>query len=184
MSWIERKGHKSCKLNLIYRGSRDGFTEKEFHSKCDKVSPTISFIKSDKNKIFGGYTEQTWKYIEWQANYTQRWKSDDKAFLFSFSNNEKYPIKYTVKDDKRSLISNAIYNHSGSLVIYGGSGDAYNNTDMWISSSENGFSGYSYFPHSYSCSKFPSVSETSKAYLAGAFSFKVIDIELFTIIWI
>ena len=86
MDWIERKVQRSFELNLIYRDSRDGFTKPAFHSKCDNKSPTISYIKSDKNRIFGGYTEQTW-----EGN--NLYKSDDKAFLFSFTNNEKYPIK-------------------------------------------------------------------------------------------
>ena len=147
---------------MIYRGSRDGFTANAFHSKCNSKSPTISFIKSDKNKIFGGYTEQTWE--------DNVWKNDDKAFLFSFSNNEKYPIKTP---------QNAIYAHASYSITYGGGCDIYirDNCNTTNSNSSN-------FPSSYSCSKYPSITEESKAYLAGAYKFRVIDIEVFSVIWI
>ena len=160
MNWIERKVEKSYKLNLIYRGSRDGFTAQAFHSKCDYTSPTISFIKSDKNKIFGGYTQQTWEGIN-------VWKNDDKAFLFSFTNNEKYLIKIPEK---------AILARSDYLVIYG-----YGKNDIVIFDNCNTNSSYTNFPSSYSCSKYLSISEESETYLAGAYNFKVIDIEVFTI---
>ena len=161
MCWIKRKEEKSYKLNLIYRGSRDGFTAQAFHSKCDNKSPTISFIQSDQNKIFGGYTQQTW---EGNGVY----KPDDKAFLFSFTNNEKYPIK---------IPEQAIYPHSTHSVIYGGGCDIaiYDNCNT---SNNN----YSKFPTDYSCSKYPSITEESKTYLAGAYYFKVIEIEVFTLI--
>jgi len=53
--------NQSCRLDLLYKGSRDGFTSQKFHEKCDSKSPTVSFIKSQTyGQIFGGYTEQTW----------------------------------------------------------------------------------------------------------------------------
>ena len=155
--WIEDKGIGSCNLNLIYRRSRDGFTSKAFHSKCEYSKfPTISFIKSDKNKIFGGYTEQTW---EGNGVY----KNDRKAFLFSFSNNEKYPIKPS---------QSAFYAISSNSVTYGSGYDIYISDNCNTNSTS-----YANFAHS-------SITEDSKIYLAGAYNFKVIEIEIFTINWI
>ena len=45
-------------------------------------------------------------------------------------------------------------------------------------------SSYSNFPDSYFCSKYPSISQESQVYLAGAYTFKVIDNELFELNWI
>ena len=163
MEWIERKEQKFCKLSLIYRGSRDGFTTQTFHSQCDYLSPTISLIRSDRNKIFGGYTEQTW-------NYSGTYKRDDEAFLFSFSNNEKYPIQ-----SPRFAIST----RGSSLVNYGHNGDIYISNDC----NTNRFSRIR-FPCSYSCSKFSYESNEGSIYLAGAVNFKVIDIEVFAVSWI
>ena len=168
MNWIERKGEESCKLKLIYRGSRDGFTAQAFHLKCDDKSPTISFIKSDQNKIFGGYTQQTWAS-------NNKYKTDDKAFLFSFSSNEKYPIKTPEK---------AIYGNNSYSITYGGSCFAGNEDIRIFDNCNTNSSSSSDFPNSYSCSKYPSKTEESKAYLAGAKKFKVIEIEVFEVIWI
>ena len=51
---------KKYKINLIYRGSEDGFTAAVFHSKCDKKGPTLVIIQSEHKKIFGGYTDIDW----------------------------------------------------------------------------------------------------------------------------
>lgn len=51
-------------INLIYRGSRDGFLSKNFHEKCDYKGETFSVIKSTKGYIFGGYTKINWDSTE------------------------------------------------------------------------------------------------------------------------
>ncbi len=48
------------KWTLIYRASRDGFKASQFHAKCDNKPNTLIIIKSTKNNVFGGYTEQSW----------------------------------------------------------------------------------------------------------------------------
>ena len=42
--------------SLRYRGSRDGFTFKAFHSRCDLKGPTISLFKASNGDIIGGFT--------------------------------------------------------------------------------------------------------------------------------
>ena len=49
-----------CVLKLLYRGSRDGFLPSDFHSYCDFKNETVMLIKSDKDSIFGGYTNIQW----------------------------------------------------------------------------------------------------------------------------
>jgi len=51
---------KSFNLELIMRGSRDGFSAKMFHDICDGKGPTITIIESDAGKIFGGFTSLAW----------------------------------------------------------------------------------------------------------------------------
>ena len=42
---------------MLYRGSRDGFTYKAFHDRCDGKGPTISLFKLKHNgDCIGGYT--------------------------------------------------------------------------------------------------------------------------------
>ena len=40
------------KLELLYRGTRDGTTSKKFHEKCDDKGPTITLYKNDNGSIF------------------------------------------------------------------------------------------------------------------------------------
>ena len=42
-------------LKLLYRASRDGYSSYEFHNRCDNEGPTITVIKSDHGKVFGGF---------------------------------------------------------------------------------------------------------------------------------
>ena len=71
----------NSKLKLIYRASIDGQMGKDFHSKCDNISPTIVFYKNDIGNKFGGYTQSNWNLTTYGA--------DNNAFIFSI-NKEKY----------------------------------------------------------------------------------------------
>ena len=54
-------GWAGCKkMELIYRGSRDGFLSKNFHEKCDNKGPTITLYKNNNGFIFGGYAAISW----------------------------------------------------------------------------------------------------------------------------
>ena len=44
------------KMELIYRGTRDGSDANTFHNKCNGQGPTIILCKNEKNNIFGAYT--------------------------------------------------------------------------------------------------------------------------------
>ena len=67
------------KMELIYRGSRDGMTSNNFHNKCDYKNPTIVLYKNIKNSVFGGFTSLAW------ANNGD-YRSDPQAFIFTLIN--------------------------------------------------------------------------------------------------
>ena len=46
---------------MIYRGSRDGFKDSDFHRKCDGQGATVSIIKTISSDIIGGFTSQSWQ---------------------------------------------------------------------------------------------------------------------------
>jgi hypothetical protein len=87
---------------LLYRGSRDGFGAKDFHSKCDGHSNTLTIIrgkkkfnfyevvatppKNDELPIFGGFAS-----VAWDSSIACR--SDSNSFIFSFRNNASGPFK-------------------------------------------------------------------------------------------
>lgn len=45
---------------LIYQATVNGWTADNFHQCCDGKGPTLHIIKTDKNRIFGGYTSVSW----------------------------------------------------------------------------------------------------------------------------
>ena len=55
---------KDDKWRLIYRASEHEYTAKSFHECCDDKGPTLIVIKSSEGWIFGGYTTQSWKYVD------------------------------------------------------------------------------------------------------------------------
>ncbi len=73
------------KFNLLYKGSTDGDTAAEFHSKCDDAEKTLILIEDNYGNRFGGFTTQ-----DWGGQYMQ--KKDDDAFIFSIDKNKVYDV--------------------------------------------------------------------------------------------
>ena len=74
-----------CKFNLLYKGSTDGDTAAEFHSKCDDAEKTLVIVEDNYGNRFGGFTTQ-----DWGGQYMQ--KKDDDAFIFSIDKNKAYDV--------------------------------------------------------------------------------------------
>lgn len=68
-------------FELLFRGSRDGFDAKTFHSMCDGKGSTVSVIQTDTNNVFGGYTTIPWSSNGAGSSYGV-WVTDENAFLF------------------------------------------------------------------------------------------------------
>ncbi len=66
-------------MKLLYRGTRDGMTSKDFHDKCDNKGKTICLFLNDKGNIFGGYSS-----IPWTRDGGEK-KSND-CFIFTLTN--------------------------------------------------------------------------------------------------
>ena len=60
LSSILKEWTGNKEFQLIYRGSRDGMTHKDYHNKCDNKGKVIILIKSDKGNIFGGFASKSW----------------------------------------------------------------------------------------------------------------------------
>jgi len=106
--WL-KEDDSDGELSLLYRGSRDGFTSKDFHNKCDNKGPTLTIIETFTGKIMGGFSNQSWSRAPFGAGY----RKANKAFLFllnGFSNNgvaPPYKMKLKNSNDK-----NAVYHGS------------------------------------------------------------------------
>jgi hypothetical protein len=74
---------------LLWRGSRDGFSARDFHDRCDGHAPTLTLILHTEGNIFGGFTPVAWESCEWN----NRFKADPslKSFLFTLKNPHNCP---------------------------------------------------------------------------------------------
>lgn len=157
--WIA--GENSVKFELLYKATRDTFSSVVMHEKIDRKGPTVAIIKSEFNKVFGGFCD-----IDWQPDGA--WKSDPKAFIFSLSHKTKHE-QYQQKEQ-------AVY-HANSFMVW----FAYD--ILLYNECNNNSSSYSNFGSTY---KPPDGmgqgSEEANKYLAGAHNFKVSEIEVFKVV--
>jgi len=94
--------------SLIYRCSKDGDDHSIFHKKCDGISNTLVIGESESNKIFGGFTSQSW-------DQTGQTKYDDNAFLFQLN---KMEIHYVIKGKGGIYCDSIIGPTFGSLYFF------------------------------------------------------------------
>ena len=78
----ERMGEK-FQLRLLFRGSRDGFTNDKFHALCDNQGPLLVLVKTGKDILIGGFSSIPWKN---SGGYTV----DPKCVVFSLTRNKTY----------------------------------------------------------------------------------------------
>jgi len=69
---------------LMYKASRDGFSNSMFHRLCDKQGACVVIVRTNTGHAFGAYTSVGWKSI---ANYI----TDNKAFIFSLAQGRDQP---------------------------------------------------------------------------------------------
>jgi len=128
----EWSGYK--KMELLYRGTKDGPESKTFHNKCDNQGPTISLYRNDKDNIFGGYCS-----INWKSSSSALYVSAPKSFLFTLTNiYNTEPMKFQSKNDECE-----IYYNSDRGPSFG------NGPDLAIEKNFEETGGYSHFPKTY-----------------------------------
>ena len=101
------------KMELIYRGTRDGSGSNIFHNKCDNQGPTVCLCKNEKNNIFGGFSP-----ISWTTN--TNFYDANASFLFTLTNiYNSEPLKFP------NIKSASIGHYSGYCVRFGKEDDLY-----------------------------------------------------------
>ena len=157
-SWITK--FQNMELELIYRGSRDGFDAKAFHAYCDNQGPTLVVCKSaGSRQVFGGYTSQNWSKSNWYF-------SDKSAFLFSVS----HSTKHIIQDSEHAIFCNEetgpTFGRGYDLFI--GGGNFHKNVEC------NSALGTTY--------KTNVKIGDSRKYLAGEANFSLQEIEVFKVL--
>jgi len=156
ISWIsEVYEGKNILLKLLWKATRDGFEADTFHQRCDDKGATLSIVKSDKNKIFGGLATMSWK-----AN---RFVHDSSAFIFS--------LTHKTNHDKQVDKFNSMY----SLPAYGPTfGAEY---DIYIANNRNKEACSTSNPHAYNLT----TPGNEIKYYAKSRNFLVIEIEVYVL---
>ena len=102
---LEWCGFKTMKL--LYRGTRDGMTSKNFHDKCDNKGKTICLCLNNKGNIFGGYSS-----IPWQSNKENKIAKD--CFIFTLTNiYNTEPTKFPYEKNR------SVYHNYSNGPIFG-----------------------------------------------------------------
>jgi hypothetical protein len=154
---------------LLYRGTRDGFTNKAFHDKCDGKANTVTLIKTSKGYVFGGYASSKW-------TSERKFISDSNAFIFSIRRNRSSnSLKFMVKIPERALDSGAEF------------GPVFGNVDIVVKDKSNlNRKSYAKFfqKNVTDCSyHFPAdlLASSNEWFLAGEIYFQTTEIEVYQI---
>ena len=95
---------------MLYRASDNNFSVKRFHQYCDGEANTIVFVRTEFNKIIGGFTPIPWR----STNNTVHSDTKKQSFLFSISLKQKMQLV----DEKA-----AIFNSSNFGPTFGSGAD-------------------------------------------------------------
>ena len=151
------------KWSMLYRGTRDGFRPRDFHSRCDGHSNTLTVVKAKgSSNIFGGYTT-----VEWDSS--NDYKSDRNAFIFSLTNKDNKPLKMKIDPNRHRT---AIYCHSRYGPTFGGSICIANNANTTTNSLSNLGDCFSHPEYEYA-------TDEAQSFLAGSFDFLLDEIEVY-----
>jgi hypothetical protein len=151
---------------LLYRASRDGFTAKAFHDRCDNLPNSVTIIRNSLNFIFGGFTSARW-------SSAGVYMTDPSAFIFSLrrsgtSNNYKLMINSTTG-------TNALFGSSSYGPTFGGGNDI-----RIVDKSNTSTGSYSRL-RDYTAPTYPSGS-TYTTFLTGGYqNWRTTEIEVYQI---
>ena len=174
---------------LLYRATRDGFSAKDFHQKCDHFKNTLVVIKSTEGNVFGGFTSCPWNSISSISNSvggtTYGYVSDASAFIFSLVNKSNKPFKTVygigqgVYCDKARGPSfgycEPILSNKLNIKDYTAHYDLRISTDSSINQTS-----YSNFGYGFKNPDYLEGTKEAKAILAGSYNFQNVEIEVFT----
>ena len=159
-NWVSETRKEKVKFELLWKGSRDGFGASTFHTKCDGKGATLTVVKSEHDKVFGGYTSESWGF---DSSGSGQYKHDPTAFIYSLTNKDKCS---TQKNEY------SIWDWSGC----GPSSAVEVETDIYICNNCNKIKdSYSYGNNTY---QLPPGADAN-TYFAGSYEFLVKEIEVY-----
>ena len=112
-SGIKKNLNKSIQsMKLLFSTDTNNGPSSTFHSSCNGHCNTLTVVRSNNNRRFGGFTS-----IAWDSSGS--YKTDEKAFIFSLDDKNCYYQK------ENNNGANAIYCNSGYGPAFGNGHDFY-----------------------------------------------------------
>lgn len=153
----------NVKLNLLFRGSYDGYKHEDFAARCHNKGKTLCIIKSDTQKIFGGYTPIPWDPREDAKHF------DNTSFLFSIRDDYKIVKLKSIQGNFET-----IYDKNQLIEFYNG--------DLRVLADCNIEQSYTSISHYESPPGLAPNSDAAKYFLThGNRSFIVQELEVYSI---
>ena len=89
IGWIKEKTNKEViNFESIFKMKENGYNSKDFHKYCDDKEPTLTLVKTTKDKIFGGFTP-----LNWKNDKIDKIDDSNQTFIFSLNTIKKYDLK-------------------------------------------------------------------------------------------
>jgi len=161
--WLDPVSTLPAKWKLCYRATYHGWSGRTFHSRCNNMGPTVSFIRVGEY-IFGGYTDRNW-------HSGSSYKDSAHSFIFSFKNKDGLEaFKLHVKRTEH-----AIYGKSSYGPTFGGGHDIHvaNSAGSNTNSYANLGSGYA------QVAGYKDGASNTQSLLAGSYNFQPHEVEVF-----
>ena len=134
-SWFDKV---PISAKLLLNANIDNNFWDSFFNNCGNKPNTMIFIKTTENLRFGGYTSQIWP--------TNGIVKDEKSFLFSLTNKEKYKIikpEYAIRTYNKDWISfgagNDLYLYNNLNSEGGGTVKSYYDIPNYLNGGKNRF---------------------------------------------
>eukprot|EP01084_Bolivina_argentea_P238823 401268_1 len=160
--------------NLIFRGSKHGFTFESFNNKCTNIKNVICIIYSEHGNVFGGFTKIGWPKLEdLPAVDDTKYSRDKNAFLYILrSKDNKYEPEIFGLSNRQTQTT--VQSCFGWLSCFGNCGidlalktNCNKCVDSWVDWGRKGVSGCDFN------------TKTKHRLNGGICNFKVLEIELY-----
>ena len=109
LEWSGTAGNKQ--MVVLYKATRDGFTDKDFQLKCKGKGEAWAIISDVKGNVFGGYTS-----IGWEGR--NKWVEDPASYVYTLVNPHGIPpTKYNPKENSKCIRDYGNIGFGSDLII-------------------------------------------------------------------
>ena len=95
--------------SLIYKATLNGSRAEDFHAKCDMKGATLTIVKSEMGRVFGGFTD-----ISWELDSGNFKEGNGNSFIFSVRDDQNIVKLKCLKKEKE------VYHKQQFLSSFGG----------------------------------------------------------------